>query len=93
MTISTIIAYVFITTIAILVLIFAIVAINKGFFHRITYGCIQVIVDEDGNYKDAALIPYISSEDLAKVKNDSYLSVKVRIFKEEKDYFKERKDY
>ena len=93
MTISTIIAYVFVTTIAILVLIFAIVAIDKGFFHRITYGCIQVIVDEDGNYKDAALIPYISSEDLAKVKNDSYLGVRVRIFKERKDYFKERKDY
>ena len=86
MTILTIMAYVFITTIAILVLIFAISAINHGFFHRITYGCIQVIVDEDGNYKDAALIPYISSEDLAKVKNDSYLGVRVRIFKERKDY-------
>ena len=93
MTILTIMAYVFITTIAILVLIFAIVAINKGFFQRRTYGCIQVIVDEDGNYKDAALIPYISSEDLAKVKNDSCLGVRVRIFKERKDYFKERKDY
>lgn len=93
MTISTIIACVFVTTIAILVLIFAILAINHGFYPRRTYGCIQVIVDEDGNYKDAALIPYISSEDLAKVKNDSYLSVKVRIFKERKDYFKERKDY
>ena len=86
MTISTIIAYEFVTTIAILVLIFAISAINHGFYHRRTYGCIQVIVDEDGNYKDAALIPYISSEDLAKVKNDSYLSVKVRIFKEGKKY-------
>ena len=93
MTISTIIAYVFITTIAILVLIFAIVAIDKGFLHRITYGCIQVIVDEDGNYKDAALIPYISSEDLAKVKNDSYLSIKVRIFKEKPENMNERKGY
>ena len=93
MTTLTVMAYVFITTIAILVLIFAIVAINKGFFQRRTYGCIQVIVDEDGNYKDAALIPYISSEDLAKVKNDSYLGVRVRIFKERKDYFKERKDH
>lgn len=86
MTTFTVMTYVFITTIVILVLIFAIVAINKGFCQRRTYGCIQVIVDEDGNYKDAALIPYISSEDLAKVKNDSYLSVKVRIFKEGKKY-------
>ena len=86
MTTFTVMTYVFITTIAILVLIFAILAINKGFYHRRTYGCIQVIVDEDGNYKDAALIPFISSEDLAKVKNDSYLSVKVRIFKEGKGY-------
>lgn len=93
MTILTIMAYVFITTIAILVLIFAIVAINKGFYQRRTYGCIQVIVDEDGNYKDAALIPYISSEDLAKVKNDSYLGVRVRIFKEKPENMNERKGY
>ena len=93
MTILTVMAYVFVTTIAILVLIFAIASIGNGFYQRRTYGCIQVIVDEDGNYKDAALIPYISSEDVAKVKNDSYLGVMVRIFKEGKDYFKERKDY
>ena len=93
MTTFTVMTYVFITTIAILVLIFAIVVINKGFYHRRTYGCIQVIVDEDGNYKDAALIPYISSEDLAKVKNDSYLSVKVRIFKEKPENMNERKGY
>ena len=93
MTILTIISCVFVTTIAILVLIFAIASISNGFYHRRTYCCIQVIVDEDGNYKDAALIPFISSEDLAKVKNDSYLGVRVRIFKERKDYFKERKDY
>ena len=86
MTTLTVMVYVFITTIAILVLIFAILAINKGFYQRRTYGCIQVIVDEDGNYKDAALIPFISSEDLAKVKNDSYLGVRVRIFKEGKKY-------
>ena len=93
MTILTVMSYVFITTIAILVLIFAIVAINKGFYKRRTYGCIQVIVDEYGNYKDAALIPYISSEDLAKVKNDSYLGVRVRIFKEKPENMNERKDY
>lgn len=86
MTTFTVMTYVLITIIVIAVLIFAIVAIDKGFYPRRTYGCIQVIVDEDGNYKDAALIPFISSEDLAKVKNDSYLSVKVRIFKERKKY-------
>ena len=79
-------AYVFVTIISIVVLIFAIAASRRGLYHIRTYGCIQVIVDEDGNYKDAALIPYISSEDLAKVKNDSYLGVRVRIFKERKDY-------
>ena len=93
MTIFTIMAYVFITTIAILVLIFAIASISNGFYQRRTYGCIQVIVDEDGNYKDAALIPYISSEDLAKVKNDSYLAVRVRIFKEKPENMNERKGY
>lgn len=79
-------AYILVTIISIVVLIFAISAIRKDFYHRRTYGYIQVIVDEDGNYKDAALIPFISSEDLAKVKNDSYLVVRVRIFKERKDY-------
>ena len=86
MTILNVMAYVFVALIAIAVLIFAIAAIRKGFYHRRTYGYIQVIVDEDGNYKDAALIPFISSEDLAKVKNDSYLGVRVRIFKERKDH-------
>lgn len=86
MTYLDIMAYVFVALITIAVLIFAIAAIRKGFYHRRTYGYIQVIVDEDGNYKDAALIPFISSEDLAKVKNDSYLGVRVRIFKERKDY-------
>ena len=86
MTILTIMAYVLVTLIATAVLIFAIASISNGFYQRRTYGCIQVIVDEDGNYKDAALIPYISSEDLAKVKNDSYLGVRVHIFKERKDY-------
>ena len=86
MTILNVMAYVFVALITIAVLIFAISTIIKGFCHRRTYGCIQVIVDEDGNYKDAALIPFISSEDLAKVKNDSYLGVRVRIFKERKDY-------
>ena len=86
MTVLTVMAYVFVALITIAVLIFAIAAIIKGFYHRRTYGYIQVIVDEDGNYKDAALIPFISSEDLAKVKNDSYLGVRVRIFKERKDY-------
>ena len=86
MTILNVMAYVFVALITIAVLIFAIAAIRKGFYHRRTYGCIQVIVDEDGNYKDAALIPFISSEDLAKIKNDSYLVVRVRIFKERKDY-------
>ena len=86
MTYLDVMAYVFVALITIAVLIFAISAIRKGFYHRRTYGYIQVIVDEDGNYKDAALIPFISSEDLAKVKNDSYLGVRVRIFKERKDY-------
>lgn len=86
MTYLDVMAYILVTIISIVVLIFAISAIRKGFYHRRTYGCIQVIVDEDGNYKDAALIPFISSEDLAKVKNDSYLGVRVRIFKERKDY-------
>lgn len=86
MTYLDVMAYVFVALITITVLIFAIAAIRKGFYHRRTYGYIQVIVDEDGNYKDAALIPFISSEDLAKVKNDSYLGVRVRIFKERKDY-------
>ena len=86
MTILNVMAYVFVALITIAVLIFAIAAIRKGFYQRRTYGCIQVIVDEDGNYKDAALIPFISSEDLAKVKNDSYLGVRVRIFKEGKKY-------
>lgn len=86
MTYLDVIAYIIVTIISIVVLIFAISAIRKGFYHRRTYGWIQVIVDEDGNYKDAALIPFISSEDLAKVKNDSYLGVRVRIFKERKDY-------
>ena len=86
MTILNVMAYVFVALITITVLIFAISAIRKSFYHRRTYGYIQVIVDEDGNYKDAALIPFISSEDLAKVKNDSYLGVRVRIFKERKDY-------
>lgn len=86
MTILNVIAYVFVALITIAVLIFAIAAIRKCFYHRRTYGYIQVIVDEDGNYKDAALIPFISSEDLAKVKNDSYLGVRVRIFKERKDH-------
>ena len=86
MTISTVIVYILVTLIATAVLIFAIVSISNGFYNRRTYGCIQVIVDEDGNYKDAALIPFISSEDLAKVKNDSYLGVRVRIFKERKDH-------
>ena len=86
MTILNVMAYVFVALITITVLIFAISAIRKGFYHKRTYGYIQVIVDEDGNYKDAALIPFISSEDLAKVKNDSYLCVRVRIFKERKDY-------
>ena len=81
-----VIAYILVTIISIVVLIFVFSTIRKGFYHRRTYGCIQVIVDEDGNYKDAALIPYISSEDLAKVKNGSYLGVSVRIFKERKDY-------
>lgn len=80
------IAYILVTIISIVVLIFAISAIKKSFYHRRTYGYIQVIVDEDGNYKDAALIPFISSDDLAKIKNDSYLFVKVRICKERKDY-------
>ena len=86
MTYLDVMAYVFVALITITVLIFAISAIRKDFYHRRTYGYIQVIVDEDGNYKDAALIPFISSEDLAKVKNDSYLGVRVRIFKERKDY-------
>ena len=86
MTYLDVMAYILVTIISIVVLIFAISAIRKGFYHRRTYGYIQVIVDEDGNYKDAALIPFISSEDLAKVKNDSYLVVGVRIFKERKDY-------
>lgn len=86
MTILNVMAYVFVALITITVLIFVISAIRKSFYHRRTYGYIQVIIDEDGNYKDAALIPFISSEDLAKVKNDSYLGVRVRIFKERKDY-------
>lgn len=86
MTYLDVMAYILVALITITVLIFAIAAIRRGFYHRRTYGCIQVIVDEDGNYKDAALIPFISSEDLAKVKNDSYLGVRVRIFKERKDY-------
>ena len=93
MTILNVMAYVFVALITITVLIFAIAAIRKSFYHRRTYGYIQVIVDEDGNDKDAALIPFISSEDLAKVKNDSYLGVRVRIFKEKPENMNERKGY
>ena len=55
MTILTIIAYVFVTTISILVLIFAISSIRNGFYNRRTYGCIQVIVDDINGINAASL--------------------------------------
>lgn len=82
----TIFDYVFFSVITIGILIFLVAMLIKWFCSRTTYGCIHVLVDEHGNYKDAALIPFISSEDLAKCKDGSYLEVKVHISKERKDY-------
>lgn len=82
----TVIDYVFFSLITIGILIFLVVMLVRLFCSRKTYGHIHVLIDDDGNYKDAVLVPFISSEDLAKCKDGSYLDVKVRISKERKDY-------